>query len=77
MSYKHTKDMLGIMSFAVTFTLGWGLTIAGFCVEPVGEVSNSVLWILGQALLYCGAILGISSYCKEQIANIRDEIRKR
>ena len=57
---KSKKEWMSILTCGATFTFGWGLTIAGFIVPPVGVVSGSVLWILGQSLLYCGAILGIS-----------------
>ena len=29
---------------------GVGLSTAGFCVEPVGEISDSVLWFFAQCL---------------------------
>ena len=38
---------------------GVGLSVAGFCVSPVGEISDSVLWMLAQFILYAGAALGI------------------
>lgn len=42
------------------------LSIAGFCVPPIGEISESVLWFFGQCLLYAGSILGVGAYvnCK-------------
>ena len=38
---------------------GVGLSVAGFCVEPVGEISDSVLWYFAQCLLYAGSAMGI------------------
>lgn len=38
---------------------GVGLSVAGFCVEPVGHISDSVLWFLAQCVLYAGAALGV------------------
>jgi len=38
---------------------GVGLSVAGFCVPPLGEISDSVLWFLAQCVLYAGAALGI------------------
>lgn len=42
------------------------LSVAGFCVPPIGEISESVLWFFGQCLLYAGSILGVGAYvnCK-------------
>ena len=38
---------------------GVGLSIAGFCVSPVGDISDSVLWYFAQCLIYAGTALGI------------------
>ena len=38
---------------------GVGLSVAGFCVPPVGEISDSVLWFFAQTLIYAGTALGI------------------
>ena len=46
---------------------GCGLDIAGFCVPPLGEVSDSVLLIFAQCLIYAGSALGIDYYVKLKI----------
>ena len=46
---------------------GVGLSVAGFCVEPVGEISDSVLWFFAQCLLYAGAALGIDVFVEHKI----------
>ena len=46
---------------------GVGLSTAGFCVEPVGEISDSVLWLFAQCLLYAGAALGIDVFVEHKI----------
>jgi hypothetical protein len=46
---------------------GVGLSTAGFCVEPVGEISDSVLWFFAQCLLYAGAALGIDVFVEHKI----------
>ena len=38
---------------------GVGLSVAGFCVSPVGDISDSVLWYFAQCLIYAGTALGI------------------
>ena len=38
---------------------GVGLSIAGFLVPPVGEISDSVLWFFAQCLIYAGTALGV------------------
>ena len=46
---------------------GVGLSVAGFCVEPVGHISDSVLWFLAQCVLYAGAALGIDVLIEHRI----------
>ena len=50
---------------------GAGLSIAGFFVPPLGEVSDSVLLIFAQALIYAGSALGIDSYVNYKINQLR------
>lgn len=54
----HLKELSAI--FALLF--GFGLTLAGFIVSPLGIVDDSVLWTLGQILFYVGSIFGISTH---------------
>lgn len=46
---------------------GSGLSIAGFCVSPIGEISDSVLMVLAQCFIYAGSALGIDYYVKAKI----------
>lgn len=46
---------------------GSGLSIAGFCVAPIGEISDSVLMVLAQCFIYAGSALGIDYYVKAKI----------
>ena len=57
------------------FILGWGLTIAGFCVPPVGEVTESILWVLGQGLLYAASVFGVGMYTVSSIRGMKDELK--
>ena len=69
------KEKLSYITCVSSFVIGWILTIVGFILPPSGEVSDSVLWILGQSLLYTGAVLGISSYYSSQLNNFKTEVR--
>lgn len=60
-----------MLSFGMIFT---GI---GFFVQPLGEVSDSVLWILGQALIYAGSIFGIATYTKGVIIKQVGELEER
>lgn len=35
------------------------LSAAGFVVDPLGEISDSVLWYLSQVLVYAGSVWGV------------------
>ena len=75
------KQKFAIVTAVVAFIAGWGLTIAGFIIPPKGEVSDSVLWILGQALVYTASVytasvLGIGMYFNNELVNLRRETRR-
>ena len=59
---------LGMLVFGVI------ITTAGFRVPPLGQVHDSVLWILGQALIYSGSIWGIALYSKHKLNEIEKHI---
>lgn len=77
---RETKDSLGVISACVMLIFGITLTAIGFAIAPLGEVSDSVLWVLGQSLIYAGGIFGIASYTKgvvdRRIDEWKDEVRR-
>ena len=70
------KTKFAIGTAVVAFVVGWGMTIAGFIIPPRGEVHDSVLWILGQALVYTASVLGIGMYFNNQMAKFRADTRR-
>ena len=68
------KTTMAVYTGWITFSLGWFLTVVNFFAPPLGEVADSTLWILGQALLYVGAVIGISTYARHEIHSIRREV---
>ena len=70
------KTKFAIGTAGIAFVVGWGLTIAGFIIPPKGEVHDSVLWILGQALVYTASVLGIGMYFNNQMAKFRADTRR-
>jgi hypothetical protein len=44
----------------------------GLCVEPVGEIHDSVLWYFAQCLIYAGSAVGIDVLIDERIKRNRD-----
>ena len=71
---KEKKDKLSYCFAGTAFLAGWGLTIAGFLVAPLGIVDDSVLWILGQALIFTGSVIGITMHINNVGAKIKDDL---
>ena len=70
------KAKFAIVTAVVAFVAGWGLTIAGFIIPPEGEVADSVLWILGQSLIYTASVLGIGMYFNNQMVKFRTDTKR-
>lgn len=68
------KERIAIFTALAAFTVGWAMTIAAFIVPPLGYISNSVLWILGQALIYSASVFGITGYFNSESKKLREEI---
>lgn len=68
------KEKIAIISAITAFILGWGLTIAGFIVPPLGDISNSVLFVLGQALIYAASVFGITGYFNAETVKLRHDM---
>lgn len=60
----------------ISFIVGWGLTIAGFILPPRGEVSGSVLAVLGEAMVYAASVFGVTLYFQNQMAKFRHDARR-
>ena len=78
---KERKSTIAVISACVMLVFGILLTTIGFFVSPLGEVSDSVLWILGQALIYAGSIFGIATYTKgvirEQVSDLEQRYKEK
>lgn len=72
----NIKDRLAILSAIIAFILGWCMSIAGFWIPPIGEVADSILWILGQALLYAASVFGVSAYFRSETVQLRRDMDK-
>lgn len=72
----NVKEKLSIISACVAFALGWIMSIAGFWIPPVGEVADSILWILGQALLYAASVFGIAAYFRSETVQMKRDMER-
>jgi hypothetical protein len=72
----NIKEKLAICSALAAFIIGWGMSIAGFIVPPLGEVHESILFILGQALVYAASVFGIAAYFKAESHQMKSDLRQ-
>lgn len=47
---------------SVLLVSGVVLSFLGFFTEPVGQISESVLWYFAQTLIYAGSVFGMKAY---------------
>lgn len=71
---KETRTSYQVFSALFMLLAGVALSVAGFCVPPVGEISDSVLWFFAQCLIYAGSIFGVSIYVQSKFKELRNEI---
>ena len=69
------KQRTAYITAILAFVCGWGLTIAGFLVEPVGEIAGSVLAVLGEAMVYAASVFGVSMYFTHEMTKFRHDTR--
>lgn len=74
---KESRGNIAVISAIAMLSFGMIFTGIGFFVQPLGEVSDSVLWVLGQALIYAGSIFGIATYTKGVIIKQVGELEER
>ena len=48
---KNTKEDIQVWTAVGMLFAGVGLSVAGFVVEPLGQVHDSVLWFFAQCLI--------------------------
>lgn len=67
---KRTAPQTG--SAIAMLAAGTVLSAIGFAVPPLGEISDSVLWMFSQCLLYAGSIFGVTSYVNGKFKEMDD-----
>jgi len=70
---KQDKDTITVWSAIAMLFFGVALTTTAFFIDPMGEIHDSVLWVLGQSLIYAGGALGIANYAKASAKEAVDE----
>ena len=72
---KEFKDKIAYGFAAGAFIAGWALTVAGFIVSPIGIVDDSVLWVLGQALVFTASVIGVTLHMNNLGAKIKEDLK--
>lgn len=57
-----TKDRLLFACAIAAFVASLCFGVAGFIVPPMGEVHDTVLWLIAQLLLFTASAFGIGAY---------------
>lgn len=68
---KEKRTNFQVYSALFMLLAGVTLSVAGFCVPPVGEISDSVLWFFAQCLIYAGSIFGVSIYVSSKFRELK------
>lgn len=71
---KDRRETINTSLAVFLIVAGVAFGIAGFCVEPVGDISGSVLGIIGECFTLAGALLGIAQYTSSKINGIRRDL---
>ena len=74
---KEKRTDVQIYSAWFMLVFGAGLTVAGFIVPPLGDISDPVLWVFSQTLLYAGGIFGAGAYMKVRFQQIEEKLKKK
>ena len=74
---KEDRTKYQVYSALAMLLAGVALSVAGFLVPPVGEISDSVLWFFAQCLIYAGSIFGVSIYVQSKFTELKEEMNKR
>lgn len=67
------KENITVYSAVAMLVFGCVLTTIAFFIEPMGEIHDSVLWVLGQCFIYAGGALGIANYARSSAKHEVDE----
>ena len=71
------KENITYGSALFMLVFGVVLTTAGFVTAPVGEIHDSVLYVLGQCLIFSGSIMGVGAYTAGKVREMRHDIDRR
>ena len=73
---NRTKTTAQTVSAFLMLLSGVALNVASFAVPPVGELSNSVMTYMGEALIYAASVFGLTVYVNSCMARLERRVGK-
>ena len=73
---NRTKTTAQTLSAFLMLLSGVALNVASFAVPPVGELSNSVMTYMGEALIYAASVFGLTVYVNSCMAHLERRVGK-
>ena len=73
---NRTKTTAQTLSAFLMLLSGVALNVASFAVPPVGELSNSVMTYMGEALIYAASVFGLTVYVNSCMARLERRVGK-
>lgn len=64
---EKTPPASAEMSAFLMLLSGIALTAASFILPPIGEISDSAMKFMGEALIYAGSVFGLTVYVDHKI----------
>lgn len=74
---RETKEDIQVWTAVGMLIGGVSLSVAGFLVEPLGIIHDSVLWFFAQCLVYAGSIFGVYVYVNGRVQNALKDFTER
>lgn len=68
------KEKLAIGTAVAAFAIGW-ILVGTAAFVPLLLSEQSILWILGQSLIYSASVFGITGYFNSETRRLRSDIR--
>ena len=63
-----SQDRRNTVIAIANLVCGWTLTFIDYFVSTAEGVHESVLWVLGQSMIFAGCLLGVKSYIDYKIS---------
>lgn len=73
---KEMKENITYGSAIGMLVFGSALTLAGFIIDPAGQIHDSVLYVLGQCLIFAGSVMGVSAYATGKMRYIERSVKR-